>query len=59
MAAEIVFEFIPSMNDEVADEYLTSNSKLGLSNFVSQAKTITKTPKELKAQLEEEYKNSP
>jgi hypothetical protein len=39
------------MNDEVADEYLTSNSKLGLSNFVSQAKFITKTPKELKAQL--------
>ena len=45
MALEIVFEFIPSMNDEVADEYLAGNSKLALANIVSHSKTIIKTTK--------------
>ena len=42
MAGEIVFDIIPTLNDEIADDYLLNNSKVCLSNFVSQAKSITK-----------------
>lgn len=42
---DIVFEYILGGSDDMGDEYLLSNSKLSLSNFVSLAKSVTKSMK--------------